>query len=46
LLTALVTRWREEYRRHRQAFEAYADSVAEAMLNVFDCWLDAELFDS
>lgn len=47
LLTALVTRWKEKntggiVRRS----EAYADSVAEAMLNVFDCWLDAELFDS
>jgi hypothetical protein len=26
--------------------EAYAESLAEAMLNVFDCWLDKDLFDS
>ena len=26
--------------------EAYAETVAEAMLNVFDCWLDGDLFDS
>ncbi|TJV37874.1 MAG: TetR/AcrR family transcriptional regulator, partial [Mesorhizobium sp.] len=26
--------------------EAYAETVAEAMLNVFDCWLNKSLFDS
>lgn len=26
--------------------EAYAESIAETILNVFDCWLDTDLFDS
>lgn len=26
--------------------EAYAESIAETILNVFDCWLDQHLFDS
>jgi hypothetical protein len=26
--------------------ECYAGTVVEAMLNVFDCWLDTELFDA
>jgi len=47
LLAALVARWREKNTGAivRQS-EAYAESLAEAMLNVFDCWLDKELFDS
>ncbi|AFL51185.1 AcrR family transcriptional regulator [Sinorhizobium fredii] len=47
LLDALVSRWREKNTGNlvKQA-EAYAETVAEAMLNVFDCWLDGGLFDS
>ena len=47
LLAALVTRWRDKNTGNlvKQA-EAYAETVAEAMLNVFDCWLDKSLFDS
>ncbi|MDX0801022.1 TetR family transcriptional regulator [Sinorhizobium medicae] len=47
LLDALVIRWREKNTGNliKQA-EAYAETVAEAMLNVFDCWLDSSLFDS
>lgn len=47
LLSALVARWRDKNTGGlvRQS-EAYAESLAEAMLNVFDCWLDKELFDS
>ncbi len=47
LLAALVARWRDKNTGGivRQS-EAYAESVAEAMLNVFDCWLNKELFDS
>ncbi|GGE12259.1 TetR family transcriptional regulator [Aureimonas endophytica] len=47
LLAALVARWREKNTGAivRRA-EAYAESIAEAMLNVFDCWLDADLFDA
>nr|WP_295980260.1 TetR/AcrR family transcriptional regulator [uncultured Agrobacterium sp.] len=47
LLAALLSRWREKNTGSilRQS-EAYAETLAEAMLNVFDCWLDASLFDS
>lgn len=47
LLAALVARWRDKNTGSliRQS-EAYAESIAEAMLNVFDCWLDRSLFDS
>jgi AcrR family transcriptional regulator len=47
LLAALVGRWRDKNTGNliRQA-DAYAESIAEAMLNVFDCWLDRSIFDS
>lgn len=47
LLEALVARWRDKNTGSlvRQS-EAYAESVAEAVLNLFDCWLDRSLFDS
>ncbi|MFT4184049.1 MAG: TetR/AcrR family transcriptional regulator [Rhizobium sp.] len=47
LLGALIARWREKNTGNivRQT-EAYAETLAEAMLNVFDCWLDKDLFDS
>jgi len=47
LLTALVARWRDKNTGGivKQS-EAYAETLAEAMLNVFDCWLDEKLFDS
>jgi AcrR family transcriptional regulator len=47
LLAALIARWRDKNTGNlvRQS-EAYAESVAEAILNVFDCWLDTALFDS
>lgn len=47
LLGALVSRWREKNTGNliRQT-EAYAETVVEAMLNVFDCWLNKDLFDS
>ncbi|MIL09334.1 TetR/AcrR family transcriptional regulator, partial [Salmonella enterica subsp. enterica] len=46
LLAALIERWRDKNTGNfvRQC-EAYAETLAEAMLNVFDCWLDRELFD-
>lgn len=47
LLAGLVGRWKDKNTGSIVSrCEAYADSVAEAMLNVFDCWLDACLFDS
>jgi AcrR family transcriptional regulator len=47
LLAALVAQWREKNTGGlvRQT-EAYAESITEAMLNVFDCWHDPDLFDS
>ncbi|MDH4441534.1 MAG: TetR/AcrR family transcriptional regulator [Rhizobium sp.] len=47
LLAALIARWRDKNTGnlvHRA--EAYAESIAEATLNVFDCWLDTALFDA
>ncbi len=47
LLGALVSRWREKNTGNLiKQTEAYAETVAEAMLNVFDCWLNKDLFDS
>lgn len=47
LLSALITRWREKNTGNLvKQSEAYAESLAEAMLNVFDCWLNKDLFDS
>jgi len=47
LLGALLERWRD---RNTGAIlrqtEAYAESVIEATLNLFDCWLDSSLFDA
>jgi AcrR family transcriptional regulator len=47
LLSALVASWKEKNTGSiiKQA-EAYADSLAEATLNVFDCWIDEALFDA
>lgn len=47
LLDALIARWRDKNTGGivKQS-EAYAESLAEAMLNVFDCWLNKDLFDS
>lgn len=47
LLAALIRRWREKNTGSilRQS-SAYADSLAEAMLNVTDCWFDSTIFDS
>lgn len=47
LLEALVAEWRDQNTGAivRQS-GAYAESLAEAMLNIFDCWLDPGLFDS
>jgi AcrR family transcriptional regulator len=47
LLGALIARWRDKNTGNLvKQSEAYAESVAEAILNVFDCWLDDALFDS
>ncbi|MDI3325766.1 TetR/AcrR family transcriptional regulator [Pontibacterium granulatum] len=47
LLSALVDAWKDKNTGSIiTQSEAYADSLAEATLNVFDCWLDDTLFDS
>ncbi|CDN52329.1 TetR/AcrR family transcriptional regulator [Neorhizobium galegae] len=47
LLSALILRWRDKNTGNLvKQSEAYAESLAEAMLNVFDCWLNKDLFDS
>ena len=47
LLDRLVASWRVKNTGNIiQRCEAYAETLAEAMLNVFDCWLDPDLFDS
>ncbi len=47
LLAALVTRWRAKNTENLIGrSRAYAETLVEAMLNVFDCWLDRELFDA
>lgn len=47
LLAALLSRWKQKNTGNWiERTEAYADSVCEAMLNVFDCWFDDTLFDS
>ena len=47
LLGTLISRWRKKNTGNivKQS-EAYAETLAEAMLNVFDCWLNKDLFDS
>lgn len=47
LLNALLAQWRDKNTGNlvTQA-EAYSESIAEAILNVFDCWLNQDLFDS
>ncbi len=47
LLAALVQRWEEKNTGNLIArCEQYAETVTEAIFNLFDCWLDAELFDA
>jgi len=47
LLDALITLWQTKNTGNLvQRTEAYAESITEAMLNIFDLWLMPELFDS
>jgi AcrR family transcriptional regulator len=47
LLASLIDRWRAKNTGNliKQA-DCYAESISEAILNVFDCWLNTDLFDS
>lgn len=47
LLAALLKQWRDKNTGNLVArANAYADSLAEAVLNISDCWFDKTLFDS
>lgn len=47
LLAGLVARWQAKNTGNLVArCEAPAATIAEALLNLFDCWYDDELFDS
>ncbi|WP_422023210.1 TetR/AcrR family transcriptional regulator [Roseibium sp.] len=47
LLDALITLWQTKNTGNLiQRTEAYAETITEAMLNIFDLWLLPELFDS
>lgn len=47
LLDALVGRWKAKNTGNLVAqTQAYSESICEAIFNLFDCWLDPELFDA
>lgn len=47
LLDALIDRWRVKNTGNLvKQTEAYAESIVEAMFNVFDCWINDALFDA
>lgn len=47
LLDALLARWKSKNTKNLVAkTESYAESITEALFNVFDCWLDQNLFDT
>lgn len=47
LQEAMIRRWEEKNTGNLIArTEAYAQTIAEAMFNLFDCWLDDTLFDA
>jgi AcrR family transcriptional regulator len=47
LLSALLEKWRAKNTGSLvKQCECYAESITEAIFNVFDCWLDPALFDS
>ncbi len=47
LLNALIERWKEQNTGNLiTQTELYAESITEAILNLFDCWIDPQLFDA
>jgi len=47
LLAALLARWRDKNTGGMVSqCESYAESISEAILNVFECWVNPEIFDS
>lgn len=47
LLEAMIRHWEEKNTGNLvDRCEAYADSITEAIFNLFDCWLNDDLFDA
>ncbi|WP_299927593.1 TetR/AcrR family transcriptional regulator [uncultured Pelagimonas sp.] len=47
LLDAMIQRWEDKNTGNLIArTQAYAETLTEAMFNLFDCWLDERLFDA
>ncbi|MCP4188515.1 MAG: TetR/AcrR family transcriptional regulator [Gammaproteobacteria bacterium] len=47
LLNALIKRWREQNTGNLiMQTELYAETITEAVLNLFDCWINPQLFDA
>ncbi|MFV0513721.1 MAG: TetR/AcrR family transcriptional regulator [Jhaorihella sp.] len=47
LLEAMIRRWEDRNTGNLVArAEAYAETICEAMFNLFDCWLDTAMFDA
>ncbi|MEP2978940.1 MAG: TetR/AcrR family transcriptional regulator [Lentilitoribacter sp.] len=47
LLEAMIRRWEQKNTGNLiNQTKAFAEAITEAMLNVFDCWLDENLFDA
>lgn len=47
LLAALISRWERKNTGNLIAqTEIYAETITEAIFNLFDCWIDSELFDA
>jgi len=47
LLEAMIQRWEKKNTGNLiTRTSAYAESISEAMFNLFDCWLDDDLFDA
>lgn len=47
LLEAMIRRWEQKNTGNLvKQTTSFAESITEAMFNVFDCWLDEDLFDA
>jgi hypothetical protein len=47
LLDALISRWQDKNTGNLIArTEAYAETIAEAIFNLFECWLVPDIFDA
>ncbi len=47
LLNALIERWKDQNTGNLiSQTQLYAESITEAVFNLFDCWVDPQLFDA